>query len=127
MAFFRRRDRADGTTAWAVLYSVNNQQTSTTFDTEADAQEFRQAVNTIGAERAMKGWGATLTKRAAQRTTGLTAAEWIDKHIATRSGVAKSTLYDYRAYRRNDIAPTLGPIPLELLAPDDVAAWVDEL
>lgn len=127
MASIRSRKRANGTTAWAVLYEIRGTQTSATFDTEQSAGEFRDAVNLMGAERAMRAWNITSTVTVAKRASGITVAEWVDKYIASRSGVTKSTLYDYRMYLRNDITPTIGRMPLELLAHTDVAEWVEAM
>lgn len=127
MASLRKRTRADGSTAVAVLYSRQGQQTSVTFDTVKDAEQFRAAVDTLGAEKAMLAWGIAPTKRAAKRSTAPTVTEWLRRYIASRTGVTKTTLYDYTSYLSNDIADTLGPIPLDLLSRDDVAGWVQGL
>lgn len=128
MASLRKRARADGTVAYAVLYSLNGQQTSTTFDEEASAEQFRKAVDTIGAEKALKAWDITPIFRAAkQRSNAPTVKAWLKHYIDTRSGVMKSTIFDYESYLEHDIAPTIGDIPIDLLTPDDVAAWVQKL
>ena len=38
----------------------------------------------------------------------MTVEEWLDHHIAHLTGLAESTLSDYRAYTKNDINPVLG-------------------
>ncbi len=126
-ASIRTRRRADGSTAYAVLYQIDGTQTSATFDDEQAAQDFRNAIKTLGPQRAMLAWGIAPTTTLAKKISGPTVAEWVDKHIDALSGVARSTLYDYRAYLRNDITPALGAIPLALLAPADVAAWVEAM
>lgn len=123
----RARKRADGTVAYGVLYVHNRHQTSVTFDTEQAAQEFCDTIDMLGPERAMAAYGITPTARAARTVSGMTVAKWVAKYIATRSGVAKSTLYDYEMYLRNDIKPTIGAIPLELLTHSDVADWVKSM
>jgi hypothetical protein len=40
------------------------------------------------------------------------------------TGLAKSTLADYRSYAKNDINPVLGPIPLAAFSSDDIALWM---
>lgn len=127
MASIRKRERADGTVAIAVLYTLNGQQTSATFDTNQTAQEFRDAVNSIGAERAMKAWGITPTVRAANRSTAPTVTEWLNRYIDSRTGVTKACLYDYRSYLKHDIKPVIGDIPLDLLTVDDISDWVQHL
>jgi integrase len=127
MASIRKRTRAGGTVAHAVLYELNGKQTSVTFDDQTTAEQFRDAVNSIGAERAMKAWDIAPTKKLAAPPTGPTVEEWLGRYIDSRTGVAKSTIYDYTSYVKHDIAPTLGKIPLSILSSDDVVDWVQEL
>ena len=126
MASIRRRPRADGTVAFNVVYLLDGTQTSVTFDTERDATEFLDSIRLLGADRTMAAFGIGRTARPGkQKLSGITVASWVATYIATRSGVAKSTLYDYEMYLRNDIKPkAIGDIPLELLAHADIAAWV---
>lgn len=127
MASIRKRPRSGGDTAWAVLYPLDGQQTSATFDTEEEAIEFRDAINSMGVEKASRAWDIKPTIRAAKRSKAPTVESWIKQYISTRTGVVKSTIYDYESYLRNDIAPTLGPVPLDVLTADDIAEWVQEL
>lgn len=127
VASIRSRQRADGTWAHAVLYTHNKQQTSVTFDSKPEAEKFKESVNTIGPERAMKAWNIAPTVSAARRSTAPTVSDWLERYIASRTGIAKSTLYDYKSYLRNDIAPSIGTIPLDLLSRDDITTWVQEL
>jgi integrase len=124
MASIRRRDRTDGTTGYVVLYRMNGSQTTATFDSETGAVEFRDAINSLGAERAMLAWGIGTTARV-QRPKGPTVREWCEKHIASRTGIVKSTVWDYNSYLKHDIAPTIGDIPLGLLTRDDVGEFVE--
>lgn len=125
MASIRSRKRADGTNAYAVLYTYAGQQTSATFDSRHSAEEFKTSVELLGAERAMKAFGITPTVRAVKKTSKITVAQWVTNYIASRSGVAKSTLYDYETILRNDITPhPIGQIPVELLTRGDVVGWV---
>jgi hypothetical protein len=48
-------------------------------------------------------------------------------HIEHLTGLAKSTLADYRSYAKNDINPVLGPMPLIALSSDDIAKWTQAL
>ncbi|MCU1697339.1 MAG: hypothetical protein JWR34_3402 [Mycobacterium sp.] len=50
--------------------------------------------------------------------------EALQHHIAHLTGLKKSTLYDYRSYLKNDIAPVLGDLPLKALTREDIANWV---
>jgi integrase len=127
MASIRERKRADGTVAYNVVYVHNKQQTSVTFDSEHSANEFLGSIKLLGAARAMAAFGIAPTVRAVkQKPSGVTVADWVATYIAGRSGVAKSTIYDYEAILRNDIRPhTIGGIPLELLVRGDVVGWVN--
>lgn len=126
MAFVRPRDRADGTKGYTVVHKDGRRQVSLgTFDDETEAEEFRDTVNTIGPEKAMKAWGINPTPQAAKRSSAPTVTEWLTSYIETRTGVTKATLHDYQSYRDLDIAPKLGDIPIDLLTPNDVADWVN--
>lgn len=128
MASLRKpRPRADGTVAHSVLYQFDNQQTSATFDSAVAAEEFRDAVNSIGAERAQKAWGINPTKATARKVGGTTVGQWMQQYIDSRTGVTKTTLHDYSSYLKHDIAPTLGAVPLSILSSDDIADWVQGL
>lgn len=127
MAFIRSRRRADGTTGYTVAYKYNGQQTSVTYATESTAIELRDSINLLGPERAMAAFGIAPTAKIAKTISNETVASWVAKYIASRSGVAKSTLYDYNMYLRNDITPVIGAIPLDLLTRSDVADWVKAL
>lgn len=126
MASIRKRQRADGSTAYGVLYQFEGTQTAATFDAERPAEEFRDAINSIGAERAMKAWGISPTKRA-KAPKGKPLEVWLKSYIASRTGVTKATLWDYNSYLKQDIAPSLGKIPITVLSRDDVSAWVQGL
>jgi integrase len=129
VASIRIRGRSDGTTAYNVVYVMDGRQTSVTFDSQAAADEFLGSIKLLGADRAMKAFGIAPTVRAIkQKPSGVTVADWVATYITSRSGVAKSTIYDYEAILRNDIRPhTIGGIPLELLARGDVVAWVNAM
>lgn len=128
MASIRERRRASGDTAYAVLYTYNGHQTSATFDAELDAKTFRDSINAIGAEKSMTAWGIAPTAKASiARTKAPPLTQWLNRYVDSRTGVTKATIYDYRSYIEHDIANTIGPIPLDLLSRDDVAAWVEGL
>jgi integrase len=128
MASIRVRRRADGSAGYNVVYMLDGRQTSATFDSETAAEEFLGSVRLLGAERAMRAFGIAPTVRQAARRSGVTVADWVATYIASRSGVAKSTLYDYEAILRNDIRPhPIGGLPLEMLSRGDVVAWVNAM
>lgn len=126
MASIRKRPRKDGTT-YAVLFSLNGVQTSVPFGDEAEAEKFRQAVDDFGAARAIEIWRIPQVVKSRSKPAGQTLEEWLNKYIASRTGVTKSTVYDYNSYVRNDISPSIGRIPLTDLSRDDISGWVQSL
>ena len=127
MASIRKRPRSDGSTTYAVLFTIDGRQTSVPFPDETEAEKFRAVVNSVGGKRAMDAWGIGETKRAAKVAAGPTVAEYLDRHIKALSGVEKKTLTEYRRYLEADIAPALGAIPLGKLIREDVAQWVNAM
>ena len=109
--------RKSGTAYVQVLYRLNGKQTSTSFEDAASAAKFRDLVDAIGPVKAL----ATVAADPALST--MTVEQWVAHYIEHRTGLAKSTLADYRSYAKHDINPTLGPIPLKALSRDDVAKW----
>ena len=118
MASLRTRNRRDGSIYHAVLYRLNGKQTSTSFHDYVSAARFRDLVDKIGPAKALE---ATVDPDPV--LSAMTVAEWLEHHIAHLTGLAKSTLADYRAYTKNDITPILRPIPLSVLSRDDIARW----
>ncbi|OBB22126.1 tyrosine-type recombinase/integrase [Mycolicibacterium elephantis] len=124
MASIRVRPRKDGTTTYAVLYTLNGRQSSLPFDDRAAAEKFRALIDNVGAARALEihGIDPAPRRRRAEHDDSMTVAQWLTHHIDHLTGVDKRTRDDYRGYVRN--APALGAIPLRALSSDDVARWV---
>jgi integrase len=120
-ASLRTRTRKDGTAYHAVLYRHDGKQTSTSFEDVATATMFRDLVDIVGPAKALVSVGAD------PALSTMTVEQWLAHHIAHLTGLAKSTLADYRSYARNDINPVLGPIPLTALSSDDIATWMQEM
>jgi integrase len=118
MASLRSGTRKDGSTYVQVLYRVEGKQSSTSFEDMASAVKFQKLARKFGPAKALE------TLQTDPELLTLTVGEWLDHHIEHLTGVRKSTLYDYRAYAKNDIVPTLGDLPLLVLASDDIARWV---
>jgi len=125
VATIRERKRRDGTVAYAVIYTAEGRQTSDTLPDLKSAQRYRDMVNALGGIKAREAAGFGKPKRA--EPVGMTLGEWLNRYIDSRTGVTKATLYDYRSYLRNDIAPTIGLIPLSQLSRDDIGSWVQGL
>jgi len=93
------------------------------FDDHRQAEAFQKLITQIGVTKALEVRG--IDRPAVP--DGLTVAEWLTHHIDHLTGLAKSTLYDYRSYLKNDIGPTLGHIPIAGLQREDIARWVQEM
>ena len=116
MASLRNMSRKNGTAYVQVLYRLNGKR-PTSFEDAASAAKFRDLVDAVGPVKAL----ASVAADPAMST--MTVEQWVAHYIEHRTGLAKSTLADYRSYAKHDINPTLGPIPLKALSRDDVAKW----
>jgi integrase len=121
MASLRTRSRTDGSAYYAVLYRLDGKQTSTSFEDIASATKFKNLADQFGPAKALEIVGADTALQT------MTVGQWLEHHIAHLTGLRKSTLYDYKAYVRNDVAPVLGDLPLTALTRDDIARWMQEL
>jgi integrase len=121
VASLRTRSRKDGSTYHAVLYRLNGKQTSTSFEDLASATKFRHLADQLGPAKALEIIGADPAFQT------MTVAQWLAHYIEHLTGLRKSTLYDYRAFARNDIGPTLGNLPLTALSRDDIAVWMKDM
>lgn len=124
VASIRSKDRKDGSTAHRVFFRHDGQQTCLTFDDRAMAETFCTAVNQLGADKALQLHRIDREPRA---KTTMTVAAWIAHHIDHLTGVDERSVKDYRRYLRNDIAPTIGAIPLDALRSDDIKRWVQAM
>lgn len=118
MASLWERTRADGTTYVSVRYRHNGKQTTTSFDDPAQAVAFQTNVDRFGSVKALEILNAN------QPADALTVAQWVEKHIDTRTGITKGVIARYRRILELDIEPTIGAMPLASFKSDDVARWV---
>jgi integrase len=123
MASIRERPRADGTLTHAVLFTLDGKQTSVPYSTKAEAEDFRDLVNRVGARRAMEIDSIPLPK-SAQPKSALTVEQWLTHHIDHLTGVEQGTIDLYRMFVRIYIAPVIGDIPLAKLTEEDIGRWV---
>ena len=121
MASLRSRTRANGTEYFSVLYRLDGKQTSTSFEDFESASKFKKLVDQFGPARALKSTAVEPGPNV------MTVGEWLQHHIDHLTGLRKSTLYDYRSYLKNDIAPALGELPLTALSGDDIARWTQAM
>lgn len=122
MASIRRFNRSDGTPFWSVLYRHDGKQRSVSYNDADEAHRLRDLINQFGVDTALRVEQITETTG-----RGITVTEWIDHHIDHLTGVEQYTLDKYRAYLKNDIAPTIGKLPLAALTQEDIANWVKML
>ncbi|MFZ0226521.1 MAG: hypothetical protein WA488_02930 [Mycobacterium sp.] len=123
MASIRVRQRKDGSTYTAVLYTLNGKQTSSSFNDHAEAVRFQELANRTSPAKAVEVW-ATESRAA----VGFTVASWCSHHVDHLTGVNEATRRRYRQYVVNDIAPSqIGPLPLTALTNVDVAKWLNGL
>lgn len=121
MATKRERTRADGSICWQVRYRIDGTESSKRLDNEHDAEAFRELIDRVGPARALEIHGVQRTR------SGFTVAKWLAHHIEHLSGIERRTRHEYLGIVKNNIAPSLGAIPLDLLSRDDCARWVDAM
>lgn len=123
MASIRQRERKDGSVYWAVLYTHQGKQTSSSFNAHQEALDFQLLANRTSPAKALEVWAT-----APPGADGFTVASWCVHHIDHLTGVNEATRRRYRRYVVNDIAPTqIGPLPLTALTNADVAKWLNGL
>lgn len=125
-ASIRKRPRANGSTAYLVLYERDGKQGGITFDDPGQAEAMVALVRAHGPNRALEMHGLDPAPRQ-RETAGQTVEQFLDEHIGALSGIEKKTVAEYRRYLTRDIAPTLGPIPLTGLVRTDISKWVNKL
>jgi integrase len=122
VATVRVRKRKDGSTYSQVRYRLDGVESSASFNDHAEALQFCDLANRLGPAKALDVWRVEQ-----HHVAGMTVEHWINHYIDHLTGVAKSTIYDYRSYLRKNIAPALGAIPLAALTSDDIAEWVQDM
>lgn len=125
MASIEERTNTDGTTSHRVRFRHNGKNQAKTFHDAADANEFHQAVELLGAERALAllpSAGAAPTPREHIRTL----AQQVAHHIDHLTGIEEGTRRKYRKIAAGRIDPTpLGRMLIGDITRDDVSRWVN--
>lgn len=127
MAWVKERQLKDGTPYWSVFFrEVNHetgkkQQTSLSWDSQADADHCADLINQLGPDRARQVLKIVQAPRAEQ-----TLSQYLTKHIEHLTGVQEATTSRYKAYVRNDLDP-IGSLPLNAVTRDDIARWVNAM
>lgn len=121
------RLRADGTTAYRLMYRLDGAQKVVTFDDPDDAAQW-QARFARDPKVALALLTATQAQAAGQVDDVLTVDRMVAQHIAGLSGIEPRTIADYERDARLHISPSLGAMPAVALADREVtAAWVRTL
>jgi integrase len=121
MASIQPRPRADGTTAYAVLFRMGKKQPSRTFEDEASAQRFVRMIDDFGAERALR-----YLEDEADVEEGLSLDELAQRWLASKEGdVTPNILVGYRRDYGTWIKPRFGHREAAHIHEGDVQAWVD--
>lgn len=118
----RLRTLKDGTPYWQVRFRENGKESSVSWDDPAEAEQFDKLVLKVGAAKARD-----ICRIVASPAHALTVTGWLTQHNDTITGIDAGTRTRYRAYLKNDIAPTLGDIPLTALTRDDIQRWVNRM
>lgn len=118
----QRRVRKEGRVVWAVLYRHGGKQPSKTFETEGEAEDFKDLVNRFGIERALKYHA----EESSEEARGLTLNELYEKWIATKVGeVTPHILAAYKNDYATWIKPRLGHREAAMVDEIEVQEWVD--
>lgn len=96
-----------------------------TFVSEDKARAWQGVLDGAGPDVACKLLDDTAAGTAVQQDLTLTA--WMTRHVDALSGVTPGTQKTYRACVRDDIAPTIGHLPLPVITREVVGAWVNAL
>lgn len=122
MASISERTSDSGRTTFAVLYRHGKKQASKTFQNERSAVKFRDLVNLLGPDKALK---ETFGEKV--EDSRLTVDDLFDRWIAWKENtdVTPRTLRDYRRDYDNWIKPRLGHRRADMIDELDVQDWVD--
>lgn len=122
MASVRERVSKQGVTTYAVLFRHQRKQTSETFPTAKDAQDFAALVELIGADDALARLNGI------DRASELTVDDLADRYFDFKAAdVTERTLADYRRDYDNWIRPWFGHRPADYIDERDVQKWVDHM
>lgn len=113
------RPRGD---TWQVLYRHGNKQTSTTRDTEEEAERVKTLIEALGPDRALP------ILREETIVTGISLHELAQQWFTFKErDLTPRALADYRRDYTNHIDDALGHRAAESITEGDVQAWVDKL
>lgn len=121
MASINTRARADGSTAYRVVFRLEGSRSPTTetFDTAREAAAFSALVDRIG------GTAARAQREALGADGGPTLMKVLEDYVAQAPDLTAGTVAEYRrVLDRSGIKDRLGPLPVDLISRQDVERWV---
>lgn len=111
----------DGVETFKVRYKIDGRSGSTTFPTKLDAEQFNAMVASWGARRALEFIRQPTEPK--RNASGATVSQCVSDYIALQPNAGTRT--SYTSWLENHIGPTLGPIRINQLKPEDVQRWLN--
>lgn len=108
-----------GDNRYRVKFRVDGKQRSLTFGSEKGAKDWKKQLDALGAVAALALFNQ-------EEVNPLTVGEYLEKHIATLTGVTEGTRKGYRALVANHMGDIVEK-PIVLLDRQEVADWVNDL
>lgn len=118
----RFRERKDGSPYWQVRFRENGRESSVSWEDPIAAQRFDDLVRQVGPAKARE-----ICRLISSPSQSRTLTEYLQQHNESLTGVERGTVARYKAYVANDIAKTIGNIPLSVLSRDDIVGWMNRL
>jgi integrase len=111
--------RKDRTPYFSVLWRENGVQTSRSFDTPQEAEVFARVLN-------LNAHDSTAAERALQLAASKspTVSDMFDRHLTLLTRANPGTVANYRHIIDNHFREQLGPIPVDKVTEDHIAAWM---
>jgi integrase len=120
-ASIHRRERANGTLAYRVMFRIDGKQVGETFDTLPAAETFREWVARFGGREARE-----LRQQRTEHRGVTTLAEIFADFLEHSPGITDGTRAEYRRVAARSWLPTLGELPVTAIDRNTVARWINE-
>lgn len=121
MASIRERTTKADEKTWAVLYRVENRQSSMTFATSKAAERFKALIDLLGPARAMAELDAEASSGPTLDDLAAAFFDWKARDVTPR------TIRDYRRDYANRVSPALGSRRAESIDERDVQQFIDQI
>jgi len=124
MASIRHIQRADGTTAFKVIWreAETKKQTSFTTDSDTEAELIKRLLDA-------NGQSFTLANKAMQdiQSQTPTVAKLVTMYLEEKTGVEPGTKHTYEVMLARHIAPSIGPRKTGMIERKDLVRWFEQL